>query len=107
MIARPKALDLLSECTGETIWPVDHCRRRGVPESWIEELADALESNFDRDRDTIYVDERRTNQFHGVRDADLVRKLATELRVDVDRIDAQSLSRSDFVRRVKAAVFEG
>jgi len=42
MIARDRALALLSECLGDEIWSVEHCRLRRVPDAWIEELADAF-----------------------------------------------------------------
>lgn len=123
MIARHRALALLSECTGETIWPVDHCRLRGVPEEWIDELAEALESGFDNDRDTIYRSDmdfaRRqpTNQFHGVRDVDLATRLGKSLGVDVDSLAGRSLGRAALgraalgraalVAAIKEAVMEG
>lgn len=106
-LPRHKLLDLISECTGETIWPVDHCRERGLPPDWIEGLADAFESDLGRDRDTIYFHERPTNQFHGVRDVDLAKVIAGQLQLPVQQIEEASFSRSDFVRRIHEAIEEG
>lgn len=107
VLQRHLALTLLDECTGRDIWPVDHCRSRGVPEAWIEELADALESNFHTDRDTIYVASGPTNQFHGVRDVDLAIKLGKELGIDVHRATSLAISRQGIVQAIKEAVEEG
>ena len=51
---RLKALSLLDECTGVDIWPVEYCRERGVPEAWIEALADAYESGYETPWHTIF-----------------------------------------------------
>jgi hypothetical protein len=107
MIPRDRALALLSECTGETIWPVDLCLQKRIPNEWIDEFSDAFESSFDQDRDTIYVDEKKTNQFYGVRDVDLAAKLGQSLGVDVGRIQQTSLGRSALVAAIKEAVMEG
>ncbi|TWT48172.1 hypothetical protein Pla22_51730 [Rubripirellula amarantea] len=107
MIARDRALALLTQCTGETIWPLDHCQEQRVPQAWIDELADAFESSFDRDRDTIYFQERPTNHFHGIRDVDLAIKLAGVLGVDMSRIEGRVASRSAMVAAIKDAVMEG
>lgn len=107
MISRDRALALLTQCTGETIWPADLCRDKSVPAEWIEELADAYESSFDQDRDTIYFDEKKTNQFHGIRDVDLAAKLGESLDIDVGRLQRQSLGRSALVAAIKEAVMEG
>lgn len=102
-----KIYRLLDECTGETIWPVDHCRQAGLPEPWIAELSDAFESNPAIDRDTIYLNDSPVNQFHGIRDVDLAIKLGQKLNIDVEALRAVSLSREDLVRRIKEAVEEG
>ena len=107
MLPRHIALSLLDECTGNDIWPVQHCRHQGVPESWIEELADAWESNPQADRDAIYFDGQATNQVHGVRDVDLALKLGTELGVDVNHVTAVAISRPAIVLAIKEAVEEG
>ena len=65
---RLRALRLLAECTGDDIWSLQHCRSRGVPQHWLEELADCFESNPQRDDETIYVEDRPSNQYEGVRD---------------------------------------
>ena len=78
---RLKARMLLAECTGDDIWPVELCRSKGIPEAWIDELADAFESGYQNDRQTIYFEEKQVNQFHGVRDYDLAIRLAEYLGV--------------------------
>ena len=103
---RLRALSLLSECTGVDIWPVDYCRQRGVPEEWIEELADAFESGYQKDRDTIYYQDRPVNQFHGVLDFDLAIRLGLELGIDVERVTATALTRPATVQAIKEAVEE-
>lgn len=104
---RLRALSLLSECTGVDIWPVDYCRQRGVPEEWIEELADAFESGYQRDRDTIYYQDRPVNQFHGVLDFDLAIRLGLALGIDVEQVTATALTRPATVQAIKEAVEEG
>ena len=106
MIARHRALALLSECTGNTLWTAEHCRDRNLPPAWIDELCDAFESNPGRDRDTIYVDEKKTNQFHGIRDVDLAAKLGEALGIDVAALQRQTLGRSTLVAAIKEAVME-
>lgn len=107
MIRRDRALAILQECSGDEIWGVDHCRLRGVPERWITELQDAFESAFADDRHTIYVGDRPTNQYHGVRDVDLARKCGESLGVDVSRVTAATITRRDSVVAIKQALMEG
>ncbi|MGB7327048.1 MAG: hypothetical protein WBD31_19385 [Rubripirellula sp.] len=113
MISRHRALALLTECTGDTIWPVDHCQTRGIPPSWIDELSGAFESGFDEDRNTIYLNEidfanrQGTNQFHGVRDIDLAIKIGHSIGIDVERLQSTTLGRSALVAAIKEAVMEG
>jgi len=101
-----KARMLLDKCTGDEIWPVDLCREEGVPEAWIEELADSFESGFQRERHTIYYEERVVNQFYGVQDLHLAYKLAEYLGVDVQAAIATALNRLAEVRALKEAVEE-
>ena len=106
MLNRLKALTLLSECTGDDIWSVEHCRARGVPEAWIEELADCFESGFRSDAQTIYVGRRVVNQYQGIRDIDLALKLGEYLGVAVSELQAVSASRSRLVSAIREAVLE-
>lgn len=106
VLSRWTALTLLDQCTGRDIWPVDLCAQQGVPQAWIDELADAFESGFGRDRDTIYRDNQALNQFHGVRDVDLARKLGTCLGIDVARVTAMAVSREAIVAAIKEAIEE-
>ncbi|WP_148080289.1 hypothetical protein [Roseimaritima ulvae] len=104
---RDRALALLSECTGDDIWSPEHCRLRRVPDDWIEELSDAYESGFDRDADTIYERNRVTNQYYGIRDVFLAKKLGAELGIDVERATAFASRPAAIVAAIKEAVFEG
>lgn len=101
------ALQLLAECTGDDIWSLEHCRTRKIPESWIEELSDCYESSFEDDRQTIYVERQRTNQYEGVRDVDLARKLGEYLGVETAELANRALSRTDLVRSIQEAAEEG
>ena len=98
MISRLKAQILLAECTGRDIWSAEICRDKGVPEAWIAELADAHESGFTFDDETIYYEDRVVNQYHGIHDLLLARKLAGMLGVDVDRVRAMAVSETNEVR---------
>ncbi|WP_164100733.1 hypothetical protein [Candidatus Laterigemmans baculatus] len=107
MLSRIRALALLSQCEGAEIWSVEHCREQGVPEEWIEELADAFESGYAHDRDTIYYGNAPVNQFHGVSDLHLAERLGALLGIDVARVTATALTRPAKVRAIKEAVEEG
>lgn len=106
MLTRIKALMLLAECRGDEIWSVELCQQKGIPAAWVDELADAFESGFDRDRDIIYENRRATNQYHGVSDLHLAYKLAAYLGVDVERAAATALGREAEVRALREAVDE-
>jgi len=106
-LPRHRVLALLAECTGDEIWSAEHCRLRRVPQQWIDELADAYESGFDDDRQTIYTDAGRTNQYHGIRDVDLARKLAQSIGIRVSDHDAARLGRTRLVQAIKDAVMNG
>ena len=107
MIARHRALVILSECTGDEIWSIEHCRAAGVPQPWIDELSDAFESGFLSDHETIYVENDRINQYHGVRDVDLALKLAESLGLNIARISASATNRRNVVVAIKNAIMEG
>jgi hypothetical protein len=107
VIPRHRALALLSECTGDEIWSIEHCRAAGVPDAWIDSLSDAFESGFRSDRETIYVENGKTNQYHGVRDVDLALKLADLLGLDATRIAASTPHRRSIVVAIKNAIMEG
>ncbi len=106
MISRLKATMLLSECRGDEIWAVETCQQKGIPDAWIEELADTYESGFRSDRETIYDQNGLTNQYHGVRDLHLAYKLAEFLGVDSSRAAEFALSREAEVRALQEAVDE-
>lgn len=103
---RLRALALLQECTGDDIWSLEHCRLREIPEDWIEELSDCFESSFNNDMLTIYVNERATNQYRGIRDVDLARKLGQVLGLPVARISATAFSRRSLVTALQDAAEE-
>jgi hypothetical protein len=104
---RDRALALLAECSGDTIWSVEHCRQVGVPQSWIERLADAFESGFQSDSQTIYVAADLTNQYHGIRDVDLAVEIGKVLQINVAQVTATALSRRAIVQAIKDAVMNG
>lgn len=106
MLNRLKALSLLSECTGDDIWSLEHCRLRGLPEAWIEELSDCFESGFRMNSQTIYVERQATNQYEGIRDVDLALKLGAFLGVRVDRLQALWPTRIGLVEAIREAVVE-
>ncbi len=106
MLSRLTARMLLSECRGDEIWPVTLCRKKGVPEPWLEELADCFESGYRTDRETIYYEEHAVNQYHGVRDIDLAYKLADFLGVNTGHATQFALGRSAEVRALKEAADE-
>lgn len=103
---RLKALTLLSECTGNDIWSIAHCRLRGIPDAWIEELEDCYESGFDRESQTIFLGDKVVNQYHGIRDVDLAMKLGEFLNVDVISLNALSTSRAGLVKAIREAIEE-
>ncbi len=103
---RHRALAILDECRGDEIWSVEHCRMRGVPEAWIEELADAFESGFNSDSQTIYWNGQTTNQFHGVHDVKLAIAVAQSMGLDVDRVTEAALGRRGIVQAIKEAVMD-
>jgi hypothetical protein len=105
-MTKVQALILLEECTGVDIWPIDYCRQRGIPDVWVEELADAFESGYADQRDVIYFQDRPVNQFHGVLDFDLAIRLGAFLGIDVDRVTATALTRPATVQAIKEAAEE-
>ncbi len=103
-LPRHRALALLDQCTGEHVWSPEHCAQRGVPAAWVEELADAHESGFRTDSQTLYTDQGVTNQYYGVHDLRLALRLGAALGVDIDRITARHIGRRAIVSAIKAAV---
>jgi hypothetical protein len=97
---------LLDECQGDEIWPVELCRQKGIPETWILELQECFESGFRRDCDTIYYEGQMTNQFHGIRDRDLAFRLAEFLGVDTARATVLALSAQAEVTALRESVDE-
>lgn len=112
-IPRHRALAILLQCDGDHVWSEPFCRQRGIPESWVRELADAHESGFERDHQTLYVDGgdagrmRVTNQYHGVHDRKLALRIAEQFGLDVDRVTAGSVTDRQIVRAIQDAVEEG
>ena len=103
---RLTALLLLSECTGDDIWSIEHCQRRGVPQGWIDELSDCFESGFQHDSQTIHLNEQIINQYEGIRDVDLAIRLGDFLGIDVHSLHATASSRASLVKAIKQAVEE-
>ena len=106
MLTRLKARILLDACRGNEIWSPDTCREQGVPVAWIEEMSDTYESGFNEDRETIYVGDNVTNQYHGVRDLHLAHKLAEFLGVNASRVAELKLGSFAEVQALKEAVDE-
>lgn len=106
MLNRLKALGLLSECTGDDIWSIEHCQLRGIPEAWIDELSDCFESGFRNDTQTIYVEDLVVNQYQGVRDIDLAIRLGEYLAIDVRQLQDFASSRAALVVAIKQAAEE-
>lgn len=106
MLNRLKALTLLSECTGDDIWSIEHCQLRGIPPEWIEDLSDCFESGYRRDGQTIYYQDRMVNQYHGIRDIDLAIKLGEFLGVDVEELVSISPTRARLVVAIRQAIEE-
>jgi hypothetical protein len=69
-------------------------------------LCDCFESGFEDDRMTIYVGDRVTNQYLGVRDVDLAQKLGIVLGLPVERLMATARSRRQLVLAIKEAAEE-
>lgn len=117
-LPRHRALAILLECNGDHIWSVEHCRRRGLPEDWIDRFADAHESGFRSDNETIYVDgpassdgaiqdQHVTNQYYGVHDLSLAMQIGRTFNVDVDSIANQTPGRQRVVEAIKRVIEEG
>jgi len=100
------ALELLNECTGNDLWSIDHCNLRNVPASWIEELSGGFESSYRIDSETIYVGDKKVNQYEGIRDVDLAIKLGEYLGVDTAPLQVLALTRHGLVRAIREAVEE-
>lgn len=106
MLTRLKARILLSQCKGNEIWSPETCREQGVPAAWIDEMSDTFESGFQSDRETIYVGDRVTNQYRGVRDRDLAYRLAEFLGVDTVSATQFALGSIAEVQMLQEAVEE-
>lgn len=105
-----RALNLLSECTGDDIWSIDHCEVRGVPKAWIDELCDCYESGFEagfrESEETIFVDTSAVNQYEGVRDVDLAVRIGEFLELDVESLRTVAPSRAALVLAIQEAAEE-
>ncbi len=106
MLDSASAQMLLMKCTGDEIWDEDLCRQEGIPNSWIEELAENFESGFDTNRNSIYVENKLVNQYRGVLDLHLAYKLAEFIGIDWKRATVSSLSRRAEVEAIKAELDE-
>ncbi len=91
---RLRARILLDECTGRDIWSIEYCRAKQIPDTWISELKDCFESGFAKESQKIFHNpgkgERLVNQFEGVRDSDLARKLSEYLGIPVAQVIAMA-----------------
>ena len=89
------------KCTGDHIWSIKTCQEEGIPDAWLDELCTTFESGFDSDKNTIYVDDRLTNQFHGILDLHLAYKLAEYLGIDWKSLTALAIGRRAEVRALQ------
>lgn len=106
-LPRHRALAILTQCTGDDIWSVQHCQQQGVPQSWIDELADAHESGFEHRDQTIFLGDRPTNQYHGVHDLQLAIRIAESFQIDVGRLTANVMGRRQIVQVIVDVIEEG
>ncbi len=98
---------MLLKCTGDEIWSEDMCRSAGVPEAWIEELAENYESGFDFDTNTIYAEDGKlTNQYRGVSDLALAHKLADFIGLDWKNAVTLTFNRRSEVQAIKELLDE-
>ncbi|QEG21703.1 hypothetical protein [Mariniblastus fucicola] len=98
---------LLLKCQGDEIWSEATCRASGVPDAWIEELCENYESGFDSDANTIYgEDGKLTNQYRGVSDLVLARKLAEFIGLDWKSAVAFTFDRRSEVNAIKELLDE-
>jgi hypothetical protein len=99
-------LNLLTECTGDDIWPLDYCRQRRIPENWIDELRDAYETGFDSPTNMIFFRGEIVNQFEGIRDVDIASKIAANWPLPIGKLAETAWSRADLVNKIKEAIEE-
>lgn len=93
---------LLLKCVGDEIWSESTCRQEGLPEPWIEELCENYESGFDSDTNTIYgEDGKLTNQYRGVSDLLLARKLADFIGLQWQQASALAFDRRSEVQAIQ------
>jgi len=98
---------LLLKCTGDEIWSEATCLSAGVPQAWIEELCENYESGFDSDTNRIYgEDGKLTNQYRGVSDLLLARKLAEFIGLDWANASAMAFDRCGEVTAIKELLDE-
>lgn len=103
---RIRAEMLLLKCRGDEIWSVELCREQRIPEAWIEELQDCYESGFDRDRNTIYQNQKLVNQYHGLSDLMIAYRLAEFLGIDTEKIRSSVQGRTGQVSALQAELDE-
>jgi len=106
MIDAISAQMLLLKCTGDEIWSEEICRKEGVPQSWLDELAENYESGFDRGENMIFTDDGLTNQYRGVSDLLLARRLAELIGIDWQRATMGILDRRNQVTAIKEMLDE-
>ncbi len=106
MFDRAAAELLLSRCRGDEVWSLEHARQLGVPEGWMEELQDCFESGFDYDQNTLYTENGRVNQYHGVCDLEIAYRAAEYLGIATHQIRQQPLTRRGQVAALQAEADE-
>lgn len=94
-------MQLLQECRGDEIWSLDTCRTMGIPDEWLEELADCHESGFLFEQQQIWSEGRLVNQYQGISDVKLALKLADILGIQTSRWIHEPITPHELVRRIK------
>lgn len=97
---------LLLKCRGDEIWSEEVCRKEGVPQNWIDELAENYESGFDQNENMIFTDDGLTNQYRGVSDLLLARRLAERIGIDWPLATMGILGRRNQVDAIKEMLDE-
>ena len=106
MIDSVRAQMLLLKCVGDEIWSAEVCLKNGVPQAWFDELVENYESGFDRHENQIFTDDGLTNQYRGVSDLLLARKLAELVGIDWKLATAGILDRRNQVAAIQEMLDE-
>lgn len=95
-------LKLIEECDGWSILDPSGLRQIGLPATWADDLTQCFESDFSRGTSTIHVSGRPTNQLSGIRDLDLLHRLAKHVNANLDGVKA--IGRGTRAEQLKDAI---